>query len=144
MAVTHRKENIMPAIPVNLKDIPEVDTLPKGEYVVKILEREERISAKGTVGDRWTLEVREASPYHGRRIWDTTYRTPESLWKLKRLCLAVGYKPMGEVEDEQLIGKVLKVSVDRKERDGRAFNEILAYKLASAEEVKAVASDTPF
>jgi hypothetical protein len=139
-----KKEESMATIPVNLKDIPALEPLPKGEYVVTIVEHDERTSSKGNVGDRWTCEVREQGQYHGRRIWDTTYRTPESLWRLKRLCEAVGYKPSAEVDDAKLIGKVLKLSVNRVEREGHVFNEILSYKRATPEEIQAAESDVPF
>ena len=90
--------------------------------------------------------MRESGDYYGRRVWNTTYRTPDSLWKLKGLCAAVGYEGTAVgVDDEFLIGKMLKISIDRVERNGRVFNEVLTFKAATPEELQvAAASDVPF
>lgn len=132
-------------IPVSLENVPDFEALPGGEYVCLVADVEEIKAKTGAVGDRWIFEVRSLNEFWGRHLKDTTWRSEKALWRLKRLCQAVGYEPDGNgVDADRIVGQVLKVKVQRVEEGGREFNEVVSFRKATPEEIEEAKAEVPF
>lgn len=92
--------------------------LPDGDYLLAILDAEERVSSSGN--PMVELTIGEATG-KGRRFWDYLVSTPAALWKVKQFMEAAGLEDdfkRGQVDASALIGLIVPASVTTQESDG--------------------------
>ncbi len=105
---------------------PDPEPVPPGTYEVHLVHGKLiRSAQKGTRGYRLTFEVM-AGEHRGRRIWDTSWLTTDSMPQAKRKLAPLGIHSLHQLEQpvpENLFCKV-KVTI-RREDDGSQWNRVL-------------------
>lgn len=128
-------------IPVDFTGVEQRGStrVPEGDYVAKI-RKVEKVNAKSSGNPmlvcRFEL-VSGPSDVQGKQLVDRHVLTKDSLWTLRNMLEAIGYKvPASQMKldvDKMLIGKTLGVTVvDGDEYKGKIRSEIADYLPASA------------
>ena len=105
--------------------------VPEGDYLAKIVKLEQKPSSqKKTPGLYVTFEG-QSGLLKGKRLQDRHWLTKDSLWTLRNMLEAIGYKvPAGQMnlKESMLKGKVVGVTIiDGEEYKGRVRSEIADY-----------------
>ena len=105
-----------------------VESLPAGEYPVRVVGCEQKDSKAGNVYLNWTLETfgKSSEQLNGRKVFHTTPITGKGAGILKAFVKACGMEVGGSFDTEELMGAelvvVLAVNPDR------AYPEVKAVK----------------
>jgi hypothetical protein len=134
-------------IPVNLRDIPEIESVPEGKYLCRVDKIEMRDS-KNTPGNK-NLHVEYivtgGSEFDGRRLFDELSLSMKALWRVRDFVEACGIFPGPDgFKTEEVMGAHLYVGVimeARQTRDalgqlvvvpGKFRNKVVGYEKATA------------
>lgn len=113
----------------NFDEIQE-DVTP-GEYAVRITGADvDKWEKDGRVTHfvKWTLETtgEQEAKNNGRKIFDRTALNGKGAFRLKNLYVAAtGESPSGQFDTEMLLGRELKVVVDK---DAKGYLNVKSYK----------------
>jgi hypothetical protein len=110
------------------------DPLPEGDYIVKVTNVTEKVSQSGN--DLLNMEYTVvAGDDDGRRVFDNFVLTEKSLWRFKQFLTTVGIKAVGKesIDTNDIIGKVLMISVGIDEYNGVERNKVSKFLKAPAE-----------
>ena len=116
-------------IKVNLKDIPSND-LPTGILRMRVDEATVQNSKSTPGAEVINVEfiVMTAGDYHNRHSWDNFSLQPQALWRLRDFVEACGVFPGPDgFRTEELIGKVVDVSLEEEEYQGRKRGKHKSY-----------------
>ena len=149
----------------NYEDVQDFDLIPKGEYEVIITKIEERTTPNGATGLNFALTIRNDVEQNckNRCIFHTLWKRREptqadiqvqgysfkqimQLAKSVRLPSGKSYETVYSLCDE-LSGKIMRVTVDHREYNGRTYEEVKFMNESQFPECKhtfktAVTSDT--
>ena len=111
----------------------DLEPLPKGEYLFRILSGELFNAKSGTPGYKLTLEVAEGE-YEGRRCWHDVWFTPAALAMAKRDLAKIGVTDPEQLEQPLPAGILIRAKVaPRKNDDGTEYNRINRFEPAGIE-----------
>jgi hypothetical protein len=100
------------------------DLLPVGVYTIVLFSVEEGQGAKGMYLN-WECNVLEPTQFSGNKLWMITSFAEKALWRLKKLCEAVGVIPEnGALNATAMLGKYLQCSVFHEEYEGKTRPKI--------------------
>jgi len=124
------------ALPKKWKDTEaakELEPLPPGEYLFRILSGELFNAKTGTPGYKLTLEVAEGE-YEGRRAWHDIYLTDDALKIAKRDLPKIGVTDLKQLEQPLPAGILIRAKVVRRKSDsGTDYNKIDRFEAAGIE-----------
>jgi hypothetical protein len=111
----------------------DLEALPSGEYLCRILTSELFTSKQGTPGYKMTLEVVEGE-HEGRRAWHDVWLTPAALPMAKRDLGKLGVTDLEQLERPLPAGILIRAKVTRrKNEDGTEFNRVVRFEPAGIE-----------
>lgn len=88
----------------------EFETLPEGDYTIVLFSVDEGSGPKGQYLN-WECNVIDPA-YEGQKLWMITSLAPKAVWRVKKLCEAVGVEPQGgQLHVTAMLGKYLRCSV---------------------------------
>jgi hypothetical protein len=111
----------------------DLEPLPPGEYLFRILTGELCESKQGTPGYKLTLEVVEGE-HAGRHVWHDVWLTPAALPMAKRDLGKIGVTDLEQLERPLPAGILVKAKIAlRKNDDGTAYNRVVRMEPAGIE-----------
>jgi hypothetical protein len=123
----------------NTEAAKDLEPLPSGEYLFRVLSGEPFNAKSGTAGYKLTLEVVEGEQ-EGRRAWHDIWFTPAALPMAKRDLAKIGIQAdsWGELEKELErpvpSGILIRARIAlRKNDDGAEYNRIVRFEPAGIE-----------
>lgn len=107
--------------------------VPEGDYLAKPVNAELRKSEKsGSKYISWRFQVVEPKKLKGKTLYDRTSLKPDALWNLRNLIhAALGKNIAGKVvnfDPEQIYGKVMMITVEDDEYEGKIRSQIVDYQ----------------
>ena len=107
--------------------------VPEGDYLAKPVNAELRKSEKsGSKYLSWRFQIVEPKKFKGKTLYDRTSLKPDALWNLRNLIFsAVGKNIAGRVvnlDPESIYGKVLCITVEDDEYEGKLRSQIVDYQ----------------
>lgn len=118
----------------NTEAAKDLEPLPKGEYVFRILSGELFTSKQGTPGYKLVLEVTEGEQ-EGRRCWHDVWLTQAALPLAKRDLGKIGVTDLEQLERPLPAGILVRAKVAlRKNDDGSENNRIVRFEPAGIEQ----------
>jgi hypothetical protein len=112
----------------------DLEPLPKGEYVFRILSGEPFNAKSGTPGYKLTLEVTEGE-HEGRRCWHDVWFTPAALPMAKRDLAKIGVTDFEQLDRALPAGILIRAKVSlRTNNDGTEYNRVVRFELAGVEQ----------
>jgi hypothetical protein len=111
----------------------DLEPLPPGEYLFRILAGELFTAKKGTAGYKLTLEVVEGEQ-EGRRAWHDVWLTPAALPMAKRDLGKIGVTDLEQLERPLPAGILIRAKIVlRKNDDGAEYNRVVRFEPAGIE-----------
>ena len=120
----------MAEITIDFNNVANENLIPEGEYEVKVDQVEQKQGREsGATYLNWQFRITDGR-HAGRCLFMKTSVQPEALWRLQDLFAAIGMSNIGKVtiDLDQLAGRRLFVTVDRREYDGRIQEEIKGFR----------------
>jgi len=107
--------------------------VPEGDYLAKPVNAELRKSEKsGSRYISWRFQVVEPKKFKGKTLYDRTSLKPDALWNLRNLIhAAIGRNIAGKIlnfDPEAIYGKVLTITVEDDEYEGKIRSQIVDYQ----------------
>ena len=107
--------------------------VPPGDYLAKAVNAELRKSDNtGSKYLSWRFTIVEPKKYKGKTLYDRTSLKPNALWNLRNLIFsATGKNIAGSVlnfDPEAVYGKILMVTVEDDEYEGKVRSQIVDYQ----------------
>jgi hypothetical protein len=111
----------------------DLEPLPTGEYVFRILSGELFTSKQGTPGYKLTLEVIQGE-HEGRRCWHDVWLTDPALPMAKRDLGKIGVTDLEQLERPLPPGILIRAKIAlRKNDDGTEHNRVVRFEPAGVE-----------
>jgi hypothetical protein len=111
----------------------DIEPLPPGDYLFRILAGELFTSKQGTPGYKLTLEVVEGE-HEGRRAWHDVWLTPAALPMAKRDLGKIGVTDLEQLERPLPAGILIRAKIAlRKNDDGSEHNRVARFEPAGIE-----------
>lgn len=111
----------------------DLEPLPPGEYLFRILSGELFNAKSGTPGYKLTLEVAEGE-HEGRRCWHDVWFTPAALAMAKRDLDKIGVTDPEQLERPLPAGILIRARIARrKNEDGVEYNRVVRFEPAGIE-----------
>lgn len=106
----------------NNRKLPQRKLLPTGKYLCAVQWVEKSMAAKsGKARLRWEFSIL-VGEHKGKSIYDDTYLTEESLWRVENLVEALGFPEGFEFDPDEpeellntFVGKKVKIRLDKEE-----------------------------
>lgn len=106
----------------NNRKVPQRKLLPTGKYLCAVQWVEKSMAAKsGKARLRWEFNIL-VGENKGKSIYDDTYLTEESLWRVENLVEALGFPEGFEFDPDEpeellntFVGKKVKIRLDKEE-----------------------------
>jgi len=105
---------------VDFTNVESREVLPEGEYIVKVADIEVREGQKGNYLN-WTLEV-ATGQFEGRKVFNSTSLSPQSLWVLRNTLEALGVKTNSskfQMDLNSYIGLTMGIRLEHKVFEGK-------------------------
>ena len=130
-----------------VKDTPQFNCLPAGEYEAEIMSAECKTSSKGN--EMLVVNYKLFGDSDDERIgYATDYMvTGSTLYKLKQLCGCVGMDfGAGEIDESDLVGKILRVAVKIEVPKDPKYSErnVVTKYIAAEQKTEITDDDVPF
>jgi hypothetical protein len=105
--------------------------VPEGTYVARIDKVEER-KGKDSGEPYWNLELTVVDPtdFEGRKVWDILMLNPQSMWKLRAVCVSAGISVEGRAgafDSEELLQQEVQIKVIHEAYQGQARARVKQY-----------------
>jgi len=111
---------------VSLDDVKELQPVPAGNYVCKVVEGEVKEGQKGKY-IKWTLEISEGE-HMGQQLWNNTSLVPEAQFSLKRFLQACNFEwGKASFDTADVAGSEVIVKVVMKEYQGEPKSEVKGF-----------------
>lgn len=98
---------------VDLNNVPEIDALPQGEYLVQVAKADITDSKRTPGNKNIALEFTvQEGEYHGRKVFDVLSLAPAALWRVRDFVNACGVFPSSSgFKTEELVGQFVRVGL---------------------------------
>ena len=111
---------------VNLDDVKELQPVPAGNYVCKVIAGEVKEGPKGKY-IAWTLEICEGE-FAGQQLWHNTSLVPNAQFGLKRFLQACRFEwGKSSFNTEDVFGSEVIVKVVVKDYEGAPKNKVKGF-----------------
>ena len=133
-------------INVDLSNVPELDALPEGEYLVQVAKVDVTDSKRTPGNKNLALEfVVQDGEHHGKKVFDVLSLSDKALWRVRDFVNACGLYPgPAGFKTEELLGQKLIVGLATEQRmqqdpnsgqlvpvPGKMRNKVAGYKAAA-------------
>jgi hypothetical protein len=116
----------------NTEAAKDLEPLPAGEYVFRILAGELFTSQRGTPGYKLSLEVAEGE-HEGRRAWHEVYLTPAALPMAKRDLAKLGVSALEQLDRPLPQGILIRGRLALRTDGGSPHNRLVRFEAAGVE-----------
>lgn len=111
---------------VNLDDVKELQPVPAGNYVCRVIDGEVKEGPKGKY-IKWTLEITDGE-FAGQQQFNNTSLVPEAQFSLKRFLQACNFEwGKASFNTEDVIGCEVIAKVVIKDYQGEPKNEVKGF-----------------